>query len=130
MSNLLRAALLAREGKLEASVSFKSATFEELNAVCNGCGAANAKFDFVPDRIWGTYIGYACHIHDWDYDKGVTLEDKFDADKRFLRNLITIISWGKWYKPKPLQRLRAKMYYLAVKKKGYKAYWVGKKRHV
>ena len=126
MSRLLRASILAREGKLDSCVGFKSATFEELNEACNGCGAANAKFDFVPDRIWGTYIGYACHIHDWDYDKGITEEDKMQADKRFLRNLVEIINWGPWYKPKLLQRFRAYLYYLAVNKKGHSAYWEGK----
>lgn len=128
MSNLLRAAILAREGKLESLDSFKTATFEELNEVCNGCGAADAKFDFVPDKIWGTYIGYACHIHDWEYDKGVTEEDKIKADKRFKDNLFRIISWGKWYKPKPLQKARAYLYYLGVKEKGHDAYWKDKFR--
>jgi len=126
LSHLLRAALLAKDGRLEASESFKSATFAELNEVCNGCGAANAKFDFVPDKIWGTYIGYACHIHDWDYDKGTTEEDKIKADKKFLRNMKKIISWGSWYKPKPLQKLRAYFYYQAVRLKGHDAYWAGK----
>ena len=44
------------------------------------------------------------------------------------KNLKTIISWGPWYKPKPLQNIRAYLYYLAVDKKGYNAYWKNKNK--
>ncbi len=123
-----RARQLAQMEVLHAPASFKNATSERLSDVCNGCGAANAKFDFVPDRIYGTYIGYACHIHDWMYNEGRTIEDKEEADRVFLNNVLRIIDRDKrkWYKPTRLQRRRAKKYYLAVKYLGGSAYWAGK----
>ena len=118
---------LARIDQLIAPESFKEASVHELVLVCNGCGAANAKFDFVPDRIYGTYIGWACIIHDWQYFKGLTAKDKRIADKAFRKNLIKIIKREeKWYKPKLLMRSRALGYYLGVKMFGDKAYWEGK----
>jgi len=124
---LLRTAILARDGTLYAPQSFKDATYYELNLVCNGCGAGDAKFDFVPDRIYGTYIGHACHIHDWMYDEGLTANDKVVADKQFLVNMEKLISRDTaWYKPKFLMIQRAIKYYLAVKKFGDKAFWKGK----
>ena len=117
----------ARTDELIAPDSFREASVHELVLVCNGCGAANAKFDFVPDRIYGSYIGWACIIHDWMYHKGKTSNDKRVADKIFRKNLLKIISWQeKWYKPKLLMRSRALGYYLGVKVFGDKAYWVGK----
>ena len=120
---------LARTDQLIAPESFKLASVHELVLVCNGCGAANAKFDFVPDRIYGTYIGWACIIHDWQYFEGVTAKDKRIADKVFRKNLIKIIQREeKWYKPKLLMRSRALGYYLGVKFFGDGAYWNGKNK--
>ena len=42
---------LAISGVLYAPNGFKLASEQELDDICNGCGAANAKFDFVPDSI-------------------------------------------------------------------------------
>ena len=124
---LLKTAILAKDGTLYAPKSFKDASYYELNLVCNGCGAADAKFDFIPDRIYGTYIGHACHIHDWMYDQGATAQDKIVADDWFFENLKSLIDREKaWYKPKILMKWRAKKYYLAVKKFGDGAYWKGK----
>lgn len=112
---------------LWAPTSFLTTDLDTLLDVCNGCGAANAKFDFVPDRIYGTYIGYACVIHDWMYDVGRTIEDKEEADRVFLNNLLRLISREeKWYKPNFLMRRRAYKYYWAVKCFGGPAYWQGK----
>lgn len=118
---------MVREGLLYAPESFKEALYYELNLVCNGCGAAGAKFDFIPDTIYFTYIGYACHIHDWMYDEGLTIEDKECADRVFLNNLYRIIKHkNAWYKPTFLMRQRALKYYLAVKHFGGDAFWAGK----
>jgi len=118
---------LAHEGKLYAPKSFKIASVYELRLVCNGCGAADAKFDFIPDTIYFTYIGYACHIHDWMYDEGETIEDKERADRIFLNNLYRIIKIeNAWWKPTFLMRQRALKYYLAVKHFGGDAFWSGK----
>jgi len=128
MSKLEKTVALVNSGDLYAPVSFMTATLYELNLVCNGCGAANAKFDFVPDRIYSLYIGHACQIHDWMYDEGETAEDKDKADRVFLNNLYRIIKLGdEWYLPTFLMRRRALKYYLGVKHFGGSAFWEGKK---
>ncbi len=98
----------------------------ELFKIVNGCGAAGAKFDFIPDTIYGLPIKQACFVHDFEYHKGSTLEDKYRADFRFLCNMIAIINtesvWGlKW-----IRRQRALVYYNSVCDLGYRAYWHGK----
>lgn len=118
---------MARAGLLDAPETFKEASLYELELVCNGCGAADAKFDFIPDTIYFTYIGYACHIHDWRYDEGLTVEDKQEADEEFLDNLYLIIKLkDEWWKPTFLMRQRAKEYFLGVEKFGDDAFWKGK----
>ena len=125
---LLKTAILAKNGTLYAPKSFKDASYYELNLVCNGCGAADAKFDFIPDRIYGTYIGHACHIHDWMYDEGKNEDDKIFADNAFYDNICILISRDKaWYKPKFLMERRAYKYYIGVSCFGDDAYWKGKR---
>tara|TARA_R110000744_G_C19371578_1_gene562721 strand:- start:21710 stop:22120 length:411 start_codon:yes stop_codon:yes gene_type:complete len=128
-SDLMRTQKLAIEGKLHAPDSFKKATLAELASVCNGCGSASAKFDFVPDKIYGTYIGNACHIHDWQYYTGLTIKHKEVADRTMLNNqlrLIEIDCVEKWYKPKFLMKRRAQFYYEMVCSFGGPAFWAGK----
>ena len=128
---ILQARDLARTGYLSAPASFRNGNPELLFKVCNGCGAANAKFNFVPDTIYGTYIGYACMIHDWQYDQGRTIEDKESADRIFLNNMLRIINHeNDWYKPTTLMRCRAKEYYIAVKYYGGPSFWVNKEMRV
>lgn len=118
---------LAKVGSLFAPASFKTTPVAKLTEVCNGCGAASAKIDFVPDKIYGTYVGEACHIHDWMYNEGRTIEDKDEADRAFLNNILRLIKKRrKWYKPMFLMRIRAKNYYNAVKLFGGPAFWDGK----
>ena len=119
---------MAINGILFAPTGFKLASIESLSKICNGCGAANAKFDFVPDRIYGTCITYACHIHDFMYNEGRTIEDKQEADRVFLNNMFRLIERDKhkFYKPAWLQRIRAKSYYKAVDLFGGSAFWAGK----
>lgn len=118
---------LAKVHVLYAPASFKNSPLELLAHICNGCGAANAKFDFVPDKIYGMYIGHACHIHDWMYNEGRTLEDKMQADRVMLNNMLRLIDRGnRWYRPKLLMRRRALKYYYAVKCFGGPAFWQGK----
>ncbi len=119
---------LARVGGVFAPAAFLTATVDELDGICNGCGAAGAKFDFIPDKIYGTDISAACHIHDFMYHYGRSVEDKEEADRIFLNNLIRIIEKDKhkWYKPTALQRRRALKYYEAVTYFGGAAFWAGK----
>ena len=110
---------------LEADGRMLDADILQLALICNGCGAANAKIDFVPDSIWGLYIGYACMIHDFDYYMGKTEADRRFADERFKRNLLTIISWGNkamW----PARRIRVNTYYNLVRACGEAPFWSGK----
>ena len=118
---------LTKSGILIASTAFKTSSLSTLLTICNGCGAADAKFDFVPDRIYGTYIGYACHIHDFEYSIGTTNKDRKRADKEFRKNLYKLIDLeDKPYKPKPLMKFRARVYYTLVRWRGGSAFWAGK----
>ena len=110
-------------------MSFLNASVEELLRVCNGCGAASAKFDFVPDRIYGTDISHACNVHDWEYEFGVDNEDKEIADRTWRNNNLRLIDRDcekKWYKPQSLMHLRAQWYYKLICWKGGPAFWAGK----
>lgn len=112
---------------LSCAESYLKASPELRDAICNGCGPAAAKFDFVPDSMYGLSISEVCDIHDWDYHEGKTIEDKQLADRRMHNNLLRRINFEpsnfliRW-----LRQRRAKLYYLAVKWRGGPAYWEGK----
>lgn len=99
----------------------------ERFVICNGCGAANSKFDFIPDTLYGLSIKEACYRHDYAYYVGKTEADKIAADKQFLNNMLAIIE-AKGGLLKWLRSWRAMTYYNAVRDKGHKAFWEGKKR--
>jgi hypothetical protein len=120
---------MAVAGILFAPSSFKKSSISSLELICNGCGAANAKFDFVPDRIYGTSISAACSIHDFMYHEGQTIEDKEEADRVFRNNMYRLVDIDcklKWYKPKFLMRKRVQVYYKMVDCFGGSAFWAGK----
>ena len=126
MTKLNKSLELAQAGILYAPASFLTSSVKELELVCNGCGAANSKFDFIPDSIYGLKITAACNIHDWMYHEGRTIEDKDEADRTFLNNLLRLFSttgnrFLKW-----LRRRRAYKYYEAVAAFGWPAYWSDK----
>ena len=127
LKRLLKAQELARAGILFAPASFLTATIQELQAVCNGCGASGSRFR-PPKRIYGTLIVYACIIHDWMYQKGFTHEDKQEADRAFHYNMDRLIKRDeyKWWKPTYLQYKRSTVYYLGVKYKGGPSFWANK----
>lgn len=112
--------------KLDAHVSYSRASSGQIKLICNGCGSAQAKFDFVPGTIYGLSITPACNIHDWDYNIGETIEYKGVADRRFLNNMLRLIESGSWRFVKVLRRRRALKYYEAVNSFGGPAYWAGK----
>lgn len=100
-----------------------------LDYKSTGCGADKARFDFVPDTIYGVSIFEACRRHDWAYKVGNTAEDKQQADREFLNNLLRIIeAVDKWCYPTMLARRRALKYYEAVVAFGGVAYWDGKNK--
>ncbi|MBU0665364.1 MAG: hypothetical protein KJ990_12585 [Proteobacteria bacterium] len=102
-----------------------SLTPEIRTEICNGCGLALAKFDFVPNHIYGLCISDACNIHDYMYHVGETLADKEEADRVFLNNMLRLIEAGTgWLKI--FRRRRALKYYEAVTAFGGPAFWSGK----
>ena len=114
---------LVRQGLLDAPAEFTKCPARTLKTICNGCGAESSKFDFVPDTMYGLYIGYACMIHDFEYEKGVTSEHKRIADLRFRDNMRAIINKeSNWVMRYP-RLIRADMYYKAVDIRGYDAFF-------
>jgi len=76
----------------------------------------------VPDRIWGLDISECCRIHDFMYGCGEREEDREEADRVFLNNMVRLISDGICLL-RPLRRWRAKQYYWAVRYFGGPAFW-------
>ncbi len=112
--------------KLFAPESYKNASDGEIELICNGCGSAQAKFDFVPDSVYGLKITPACNVHDWMYHVGLTHLDKEEADRVFLNNMLRLIEGQTSFMSKvlkPLRRRRALKYYEAVVAFGGPAYW-------
>lgn len=117
------------KSNLYKPVSYTKADKGLLEFICNGCGSARAKFDFIPDSIYFLKIREACDIHDWMYHFGQTIEDKKEADRVFLNNLLRLIeaTEGIFNRIlKPLRRRRALKYYEAVTAFGGPAFWSGK----
>jgi len=107
---------------------YKNLSPEAKKTICNGCGSAQSKFDFVPDKIWWLDISQACNIHDYMYFVAhPSLAEKHKADEAFLHNMMVLIESGtsnkiiKW-----LRRRAAKRYFEAVDYFGGPAFWEGK----
>lgn len=112
--------------RLYEPYSYTTATCHDKKRVCNGCGSSKAKFDFIPDTVWFLAIRRACDIHDWMYHYGKTLEDKEEADRVFLNNMLRLIEAQSNRLMKPLRRRRALKYYEAVTAFGGPCFWDGK----
>ena len=115
--------------------AYWDATPKERSEMCNGCGVKIKKWlpDFVPDTMWGLDIKDACDIHDVGYVVGKTPEDKDQADREFLHNLLRLIEMapsGRWLLVGSLlgilRRRRALKYFEAVSFLGGPAFWHGK----
>lgn len=125
VSDLRKTQELAKKGVIFAPDSFINASIEDLMKVCNGCGAKGSWFR-PPKRMYGTLIVYACHVHDWMYQFGLSKKDKKNADKAMNKNINRLIDCdasAKWYKPVPLQKTRSYVYYLGVRLFGSKAFF-------
>jgi len=93
---------------------------------CNGCGTGWSA-SLIPNTIYGLCIYRACCIHDYMYEVGTTIEDKEEADRVFLNNLLRIIEAKKaWWFPHFLARSRAMKYYESVVNFGGLAFWQNK----
>jgi hypothetical protein len=112
--------------KLYAPPMYQSLTPEGKAEICNGCGAKGSGW-LIPDSMWFLNITEACNIHDFMYLIGEDEEDRHEADRVFLNNLLRIIeAETKWAWLKPLRRRRALKYYEAVRMFGGPAFWSGK----
>ncbi len=117
--------IIRNDAGLFVHTTYETATPQQRDRICNGCGSATAKFDFVPDTIYGVNINDACNPHDWAYSKGRSWQDKFLADLCFLNNMLIIITRkGGWLRI--LRYMRALKYWIAVHEKGDDAFWAGK----
>lgn len=113
---------------LESEPGYMELSDVERFTICNGCGSASAKFDFVPDTIYGLSIKEACYRHDYAYHIGRTEHDKRRADKQFLANMLTIINTQSTALLKWPRRWRAMSYYSAVSDRGHAAFFANKPR--
>lgn len=75
---------------LVAPDSFWEATKKEVDKHTGGCGPGKTGDYLVPDKILWMSIEEACRIHDWEYYKGSSWEDKKLADTNFLINMLEI----------------------------------------
>lgn len=111
---------------------FCDMNWDDINSLGNGCGQRGWKGKLVPDRMYGLDISEACQLHDCMYLVGKIIEDKNEADRVFLNNLIRIImvrTSKNWIVQNTLLRLRlrrATVYYYAVKHFGGPSFWDGK----
>ena len=112
--------------KLYAPEAYFRLSPEAKREIVNGCGPG--KFSFlIPDTMYGLDVSAACDIHDYMYFMGETIEDKKEADRVFMNNLLRIIeaktqskilSW--------LRKRRAVKYFSAVAMFGGPAFWNAK----
>ena len=104
-------------------INSRRADFDTFLENVNGCGAGNARFDFIPDTMYGLAITPVCNLHDDSYTFCEPTRKGFDnANYEFHENL------KRWIRMKSniflrYPRLaRAKTYYEAVNKFGWSAF--------
>jgi hypothetical protein len=105
------------------------------STVMTACGAGKGIGNWViPDKIFGLRITEACKIHDYMYAQGATIEEKEQADRVFLNNMLRLIE-ADYHKSRipiwrgilaSLRRHAAITYYNAVHDFGGPAFWKGK----
>lgn len=108
---------------LYAPTSYWRLTPAAKAEICNGCGGKNGRR--VPGTIWGLEITEACNIHDYMYHVGRTEQDRAEADRAFLNNMLRIIEADsiKFSFLKQLRSYRAITYYRAVRDFGGPSFW-------
>ena len=111
---------------LKAHPAYYELSPEEKAEICNGMGAKDSLLaKLIPNTMYCLDVSEAGNRHDLRYHIGQTEEDKREADREFLDNLLIIINnyggWLAW-----LRRRRALKYYEAVYYKGHEAFWKGK----
>ena len=112
---------------LYAPSAYWSLTPKQKSDICNGCGTKGLVGAVVPDSLWGLDITEACHIHDYMYAIGECIEDKYEADRVFLNNMLRMIdALDSWFLVRWLRTRAAVKYYHAVRDFGGPAFWAGK----
>ena len=114
---------------LKAPDRYYNLSVKEKAQICNGMGAKDSLISwFVPNTFYGLDMTECGNIHDYMYHVGETQEDKNNADRVFLNNMIMTINarssnvFMRW-----IRRSRAMKYYTAVAEAGNTAFWAGKK---
>lgn len=111
--------------KLWSPPGYHDLTPELKKSICNGCGTKGLGGWFVPDTLYGLSIEECCNIHDFMYRVGAIIQDKQEADRTFLNNMLRVVDTGStWLKP--FRKRRAVKYYHAVDLFGGPAFWSGK----
>lgn len=89
------------------------------------CGPGRGVLEkLVPENLLGCSVSAACSIHDFCYAIGHTIEDKNEADRIFLNNMIRLIeAYGGLHFMIHLRLRRAFIYYEAVCHFGGPAFW-------
>ncbi|MBE0598331.1 MAG: hypothetical protein IH614_13770 [Desulfuromonadales bacterium] len=117
----------AGDAVLYAPAAYVAAPAEVRSLVVNGCGPRGWLRDLVPDTLYGLDVAAACNIHDWMYVAGATIEEKREADRVFLNNLLRLVNAaGGFWLLRQLRRRRARTYYEAVEHFGGPFFWDGK----
>ena len=94
------------------------------------CGPGRGILEqLVPETVYGLCITPACSIHDYMYLVGQTIEDKQEADRVFLNNMIRMIETAGGTRVLIHMRLRRVfLYYESVCHFGGPAFWNTKNR--
>jgi hypothetical protein len=111
---------------LYAPPSYWALTEKQLKELIGtgGCGPGKFGDYLVPDTWWGLNIKMVCTIHDYMYKIGETVEDKAEADRVFLNNMLRLIdAQGSMWLIRRLRTSRAMKYYNAVRDFGGPSFW-------
>lgn len=127
LESILETIELVKTGKLDADPRFIETDIAELLFICNACGAKGSRLP-IPQTAWGLNIRPMCHLHDFDYHMGHTIEAKDLADRRMRNNGHRLVEQNSiWFLYTPRCR-RIQTYYLFVHNFGGTAFWDGKQR--
>jgi len=111
---------------LSAPDEYYSLSDADKAIICNGMGAKDSLLSsFIPNTMYGLKVEECGNIHDYQYGVGSTIEDKKEADRTFLNNMLRVINDKGGWLASPRRR-RALKYYEAVVYFGGPAFWEGK----
>ncbi len=110
--------------KLYAPSSYWKYSKEALEELVNGCGPRGWKGRYIPDSLIGVSIKEACNIHDFMYAFGEKEEDREQADRVLLNNMMRTVEAcsGNWFS-RWIRRKLALHYYGVVRDMGGTYFW-------